>query len=45
MVAGISHEAHEILAFVMIALLVLHIAAALRHHFILKDGIMARMLG
>jgi cytochrome b561 len=45
MVAGISYEAHEMLAFVMIALLVLHIAAALRHHFILKDGIMARMLG
>ncbi|QJQ31673.1 cytochrome b [Sphingomonas lacunae] len=45
LIAGISHEGHEILAFMMIALLVLHIAAALRHHFILKDGIMARMLG
>lgn len=42
---GISHEGHELLAFAMIALLVLHIAAALRHHLVLKDGIMARMLG
>lgn len=43
--AEVSHEGHEILGFVMIGLLVLHIAAAIRHHFILKDGIMARMLG
>ncbi len=41
----ISHEAHELLAYALIALLVLHIAAALRHHFVLKDGMMARMLG
>ena len=45
LIAGISHEAHELLAFAMIGLLVLHIAAALRHHFVLKDGMMARMLG
>lgn len=45
LIAGISHESHEILAFALIGLLVLHIAAALRHHFVLKDGIMARMLG
>ena len=41
--AEISHESHEILGFAMIALLVLHIVAALRHHFVLKDGMMARM--
>jgi cytochrome b561 len=29
----------------MIALLVLHVAAALRHHFLLRDGVMRRMLG
>lgn len=45
LMAEISHEGHEILGFVMIALLVVHIAAALRHQFVLKDGIMARMLG
>ena len=44
-IVGISHEAHELLGFAMIGLLVLHIAAALRHHFVLKDGIMRRMLG
>jgi cytochrome b561 len=44
-IAGVSHEGHELLAFAMIGLLVLHIGAALRHHFILKDGIMARMFG
>lgn len=36
-------QVHEILAFAMIALLLLHIAAALKHHFILKDDVMRRM--
>ena len=39
----IGHEGHEILGFVMLALVVLHVAAALRHHFILKDGVLRRM--
>lgn len=39
----ISHEGHEILAFAMIALLLIHVGAALRHHFVLKDGLLARM--
>ena len=39
----IGHEGHEILGFVMLGLVVLHIAAALRHHFILKDGVVRRM--
>lgn len=38
-------ERHEVLAFAMIGLLVLHIAAALRHHYVKKDGMLARMLG
>jgi cytochrome b561 len=38
-------ERHELLAFAMIGLLLLHIAAALRHHFVKKDGMLARMLG
>ncbi len=44
--AGINdfaHEAHEILAFVAIGLFVLHVVGALRHHFLLKDGLLARM--
>jgi len=34
---------HSKLAWVMIALLVLHVLGALRHHFILRDGLLARM--
>lgn len=37
-------EIHEILAIATIALLVLHIGAALKHHFILKDDVLTRML-
>jgi len=35
---------HSRLAFILIGLLTLHVAAALRHHFILRDGILRRML-
>lgn len=38
-------ERHEVLAFAMIGLLVIHIAAALRHHYVKRDGMLARMLG
>ena len=38
-----AHEGHELLGYLMLALAVLHIAAALRHHFILKDGVLRRM--
>ena len=37
-------ELHEILAFVLIALAVLHIAAAFKHHIVLKDDVLRRML-
>lgn len=43
-IVGISHEGHEVLGFVMLALVALHVAAALRHHFLLKDDILRRML-
>lgn len=43
--AHFAHESHEILGYAMIALLIAHIIAALRHHFVLKDGMMARMCG
>lgn len=35
---------HVWLAFGAVALLVLHVAAALKHHYILKDDVLARML-
>jgi cytochrome b561 len=38
-------EAHEMLANVLIALVAVHVAAALYHHFILRDGVARRMLG
>ena len=40
----IAGEVHELLAIALVALLTLHIAAALRHNFVLKDGVLARML-
>lgn len=37
-------EVHEYLAFGMIGLLGLHVAAALKHQFVNKDGVLGRML-
>jgi cytochrome b561 len=34
---------HEILAFAMAALVLMHVAAALKHHFIDRDGLLSRM--
>jgi cytochrome b561 len=42
---NVAHEGHELMGYALIALLVLHIGAALRHHFVLKDGILHRMWG
>lgn len=42
-IVGASHEAHEILGIGWGVLLLVHIGAALRHHFILKDGVLTRM--
>jgi cytochrome b561 len=39
----IGHEGHEILGWAMLALVVLHVAAALRHHYVLKDTVLRRM--
>lgn len=44
LLAGIGHEFHEIGGWLMLALLLGHAGAALRHHFILKDGVLRRML-
>lgn len=42
--AGLALNAHAWLAWAMLALALLHVAAALRHQFGLRDGILARML-
>ncbi|WP_206240552.1 cytochrome b [Novosphingobium terrae] len=41
----VSRGSHGVLGLVFGALIVLHMAAALRHHFVLKDGILQRMIG
>lgn len=40
---AVGHPMHEYLGWLFAALVVLHVAAALRHHFILKDGVLRRM--
>jgi len=42
---GLFEELHEVLANVLIALVAVHAAAALYHHFVLRDGVLRRMLG
>ena len=37
-------EVHEVLAYLAIALIVLHVAAALYHHFIRRDRVLRRMV-
>ncbi len=37
-------EVHEYMAFALLGLLALHVAAALKHHFINKDDILGRMV-
>lgn len=41
--AHLWEEVHEISAYLMIGLIVLHVAAALKHHFIARDDVLARM--
>lgn len=42
--ANLALETHNTLAIIFIVLLVLHVAAALFHHFILRDNVLIRML-
>jgi len=42
--AGVSHEFHEIAGYAMIALIVLHIAAAIKHQLVDRDNVVHRML-
>lgn len=43
-VSGSFGEIHEVLAYLTIILLCLHIGAALKHHFIDKDNVLTHML-
>ncbi|HZF26653.1 MAG TPA: cytochrome b [Steroidobacteraceae bacterium] len=42
--ADVMHEVHETLFKILAAFAVLHTAAALKHHFVLKDDVLRRML-
>lgn len=39
-----AYETHELIAYGAIAMIILHVGAALKHHFKNKDGVLARML-
>ncbi len=41
----ITKEIHESIAFLILALISLHIAGALKHHFVYKDNTLKRMFG
>ena len=42
--AHLFKESHETIAIVLVVLLGLHVAGALRHHFLVKDNVLTRML-
>lgn len=42
--AHFFHETHSVLAFITVSLLLIHIAAAVFHHWIRKDNVLKRML-
>lgn len=41
--ADAGHSAHGLLGWIMLALVVLHVAAALYHHLLLRDRVLVRM--
>ena len=43
-VEGIAHAVHAWMLYILGGLLALHIAGALKHHFVLKDDVLRRML-
>lgn len=42
---SIAHSIHHYAGFTVLAIVLIHIAAALKHHFIDKDHVLSRMLG
>lgn len=45
MLSSFGYTAHELISYALSALLILHIAAALKHHYHNKDDTLIRMLG
>lgn len=43
-VASLGHDLHELLGWGFLALILVHVGAALRHHFLLRDNVLMRML-
>ncbi len=43
-IKGIAEEVHEVIGMLIIAIAALHAIAALFHQYVLKDGVLARML-
>jgi cytochrome b561 len=41
---GFLHETHETLSWMLVAVASLHVLGALKHHFVLKDDVLRRML-
>jgi len=41
--SDLGHDAHGLLGWLMLALVVLHVAAALRHHLLLRDSVLVRI--
>jgi cytochrome b561 len=42
-IGGFAHEMHEVLGYAIIALVMLHVGAALKHHFADQSRLMSRM--
>jgi cytochrome b561 len=42
-IGGLGHEIHETIVYFVIAAIVLHVAGALKHHFVDKDETITRM--
>ncbi|NND65814.1 MAG: cytochrome b, partial [Gammaproteobacteria bacterium] len=43
--SDIAHETHEILGWLTILIILIHLLAALKHQFVNKDATLRRMLG
>lgn len=41
---SLASDVHGVLAWTIVGVLVLHVAAALKHHFVLRDDVLRRML-
>lgn len=41
---GVAGQGHGVLGWLLLALVALHVGAALRHHFLLRDGVLGRMI-